>query len=309
MLDTFAVMLAGSVQPVCQSAAQAIESTYGSGSSFNKSYTALDGTNSSLSGQMFLTSLAAGDFEFEHIIEGAHPASAMFPTLLCVADAHHKTGEDLLAAMAIGYGFATRIGAATTLTAETVKGFHIVGSNGDLATAAAVGNLLNYDADTIASAMGIAASSSGGLQAYISTGAMTRRLYPARAGQLGAEAAFQADAGIEGPRDVLENLEGYLHAFSHNPKPELMTTGLGKEWMSAQQTVKLAPVHAWAQVYVHAINLSTPIGKTTPRMQRLSRTSLSMATGHMCSIPIPGSPTLARSRPHSIVSHSASRRR
>src|SRR6201999_2918489 len=136
----------------------------------------------------------------------------------------------------------------------SVRGFHNPGLNGAIATAAAVGCLMGWDGDTIASAMGIAASSSAGLLAFVNTGAMTKRLHPARAGQLGAEAAFLAHAGVAGPPNVLENPEGFLHAFSPNPQPDLLTNGLGTNWTGAQMILKLSPVHARAQGFVYAIN-------------------------------------------------------
>ncbi|KIX95942.1 uncharacterized protein Z520_08197 [Fonsecaea multimorphosa CBS 102226] len=253
ILDTFSAMLAGLVQPVYRSAVKVVNITYGPGST-HAAYTAIDGTVSSLSGQMFLMGLAAADFEFEHVINNAHPASAMFPALLSVAAAHHKTGTELFTAMAVGYELATRIGAASTAQVESVRGFHNPGLNGDLATAAAVGRLMGWDADTIASAMGLAASSSGGLLAFVNTGAMTKRLHPARAGQLGAEAAFLAHAGVVGPANILENPLGFLHAFSPSPQPQLLTAGLGTDWTGEQMILKLAPVHARAQGFVYAIN-------------------------------------------------------
>jgi 2-methylcitrate dehydratase PrpD len=66
--------------------------------------------------------IAAGGFEFEHVISNAHPASAMYPALLSVASAYPKTGEEFLVAMAVGYELATRIGAASTTEVET-EGF------------------------------------------------------------------------------------------------------------------------------------------------------------------------------------------
>lgn len=254
ILDTFAAMLAGSVQPVYRSAVEGVKLTYGTGVSQNGTYLALDGTATCLSGQMFLLGLAAADFEFEHVVANAHPASAMFPALLAVAAAHHKSGSALLTAMAVGYELAARIGATSTAGVESVRGFHNPGLNGALATAAAVGNLLGWDAHTIASAMGIAASSSAGLLAFVNTGAMTKRLHPARAGQLGAEAALLAHAGVVGPADVLENSEGYMHAFSPAPQFSLLTADLGTKWTGAQMILKLAPVHARAQAFVYAIN-------------------------------------------------------
>ena len=181
MLDIFSAMLVGSVQPIYLSAANVVKVFNGNGSE-STAITAIDGTKTSLSGAMLLNGVAAGDFEFEHVISGAHPASAVFPALLTMASRYQKSGEELLVAMAVGYEIATRIGAASTGQVESVRGFHNPGLNGGVASAAAVGRLMNFDANTIASAMGIAASSSGGLLAFVSTGAMTKRLHPTRAG-------------------------------------------------------------------------------------------------------------------------------
>jgi 2-methylcitrate dehydratase PrpD len=113
---------------------------------------------------------------------------------------------------------------------------------------------MGWDAATIASAMGIAASSSAGLMAFVNTGAMTKRLHPARSGQLGVEAAFLANEGVVGPSDILENERGFLHAFSPNPKPEILSAGLGQEWKGRQMMLKLSPVHMCVQAFVYAIN-------------------------------------------------------
>lgn len=219
-------------------------------------YAAIDGTRTSLSGAAFLHGVAAGNFEFEHVIRTTHPASAMLPALLTVASAHNKSGEDFLVAMAVGYELSTRIGFACTGEVEEVRGFHNPGLNGQLATAAAVGRLMGMDAATIASAMGIAASSSGGLMAFVNTGSMTKRLHPARGGQLGLEAALLAQEGVIGPSNIIENPRGFLHAFSPNPKPEILLDGLGRKWTGRTMILKLSPVHMCAQTFVHAINNS-----------------------------------------------------
>jgi 2-methylcitrate dehydratase PrpD len=250
-LDTLAVMLAGMVQPVYRSALEATTFLH----SGNGTYTTLDGTHISLSGQMYMMGLTTGDFEFDHVIEGSHPSSSVFPALLCVAAAYHKSGRDLLSAMAIGYEYAARIGYAIGgEDAEEETGFHTM-INGAPATAAAVGNLMGWDADLIASAMGLAASSSSGLYAWINTEAMTRRTHPASMGQLGAEAALLAKAGVVGPRNIMENRYGYLNAFSVDPRPDALVEGLGVKWESTEQTLKVLPVHARALGFAHAVNL------------------------------------------------------
>jgi 2-methylcitrate dehydratase PrpD len=258
MLDTFAVMLSGITQPIYQSALQATKISHGNGSG-NVSYTTLDGTETSLSGQMYMMGFAAADFEFEHVVSASHPASGVFPALLCVAASEHKSGKEFLSAMAVGYEFATRIGFATvgfSNSSEVVEketAFHAM-INAPPSTAAAIGNLMGWDADLVASAMGLAASSSSGLSAWLHTNAMTRRTHSASQGQLGGEAAFLAEAGIKGPPNVMENEYGYLRAFSLDPDPSLLVDGLGEKWESAAQTLKMFPVHARSLGFVYAVD-------------------------------------------------------
>ena len=249
ILDAMAAMLAGCTQPVFQSALSAVSRFYESGTC-----SSIVGTSVPLSGAILLDGIAAGNFEFEHVIRNAHPASTIFPALLVLASVNHCSGKDFVAAMAVGYELATRIGAASTSAVESMQGFHNPGLNGCLAAAGACCRLLGCDQETTASAIGIAASSAAGLMAFANTGAMTKQLHPARAGQLGAEAALMAQAGIVGPKNVLENPKGFLNAFSPAPKPDLLTVDLGTTWTSAAMILKLSPVHAYAQTFVYAIN-------------------------------------------------------
>ncbi|KAF2158626.1 hypothetical protein M409DRAFT_34837, partial [Zasmidium cellare ATCC 36951] len=249
LLDAFSSMLAGVIQPVFVSAAKAVLQTHSAGD-----LPAINNVKTSLSGAMLLNGIACGDFELEHVIANAHPASAVLPALLTVAAQARSSGPEFLTAMAVGYEVATRIGAASGHEVEALRGFHNPGLNGTIAAATAVGRLLKLDARKMANAMGIAASSSAGLMSFVTTGAMTKRLHPARAGQLGAEAAFMAREGIEGPTDVLDNALGFFHAFSPYPLQQRLIEGLGRSWMGAKMILKLSPVHAYAQFPVYAIN-------------------------------------------------------
>jgi 2-methylcitrate dehydratase PrpD len=88
--------------------------------------------------------------------------------------------------------------------------------------------------------------------AFATTGAMTKRLHPGRAGQLGLEAALLAQNGVTGPSDVLENPAGFLHAFSPDPDVGALTLGLGSKWVGSEMLIKLAPVHGHAQLFAYA---------------------------------------------------------
>ncbi len=201
-----------------------------------------------------MNGLAIGDFEFEHVGHNSHPAASVFPTVIGLSTLLEPDADDLLAALTVGYEVASRIGRASTGEAESVRGFHNPGLNGTLGAAAAAARLLGLTTDGTASALGIAASSSAGLMAFSGSSAHTKRLHPARAGQLGMEAALMSASGVTGPRDVLENPLGFFHAFSPEPAVDQVASGLGSEWLGTQMIVKLAPVHGHALPFVHAID-------------------------------------------------------
>ncbi len=249
LLDNVGVMLAGVVQPVYRSVAAATQAASGTGDS-----EAIDGTSVPFSSAVLLDGLAAAGFEFEQVMQNAHPSSACFPALLALATKHRASGAEFFAAMIVAYELAARIGAACGPAVEHERGFHNPGLNGTLASAAGCARLLGLDARICASAMGIAASSAAGLLAFAETGAMTKRLHPARSAQLGLESALMAQAGVEGPRTVLESAHGFLRAFSPKPNPSALCRNLGEVWSGSKMIIKLSPVHAYALVFVQALN-------------------------------------------------------
>ncbi|KAL2877924.1 hypothetical protein SGCOL_006874 [Colletotrichum sp. CLE4] len=177
---------------------EALTSIHGNGGP--QSVAAIDGTETTIFGAMYLNGIAAGAFQVEHVVLNAHPSSSVLPALLVYASTSNTatTGEDFLTALAAGYEVCARIGLALGASVEDERGFHNPTINGRLAAAAAVGNLLDWDAEIIASAMGVAASSSGGLVAFQTTNAKTKQIHPGHDGPLGIEAALMARAGLGG---------------------------------------------------------------------------------------------------------------
>ncbi|KXH41929.1 hypothetical protein CSIM01_02765 [Colletotrichum simmondsii] len=163
------------------------------------------------------------------------------------------TGEDFLTALAAGYEVCARIGLASGASVEDERGFHNPAINGQLAAAAAVGNLLGWDAETIASAMGVAASSSGGLVAFQTTDAKTKQIHPGHGGPLGIEAALMARVGVTGPPNILENEMGFLHAFSPEPNAIALTDQLGDRWDCEATTAKHYSMHSRFQTLVSGV--------------------------------------------------------
>src|SRR5207248_1736076 len=165
----------------------------------------------------------------------------------------HCDGRSFIAALMLGYEVVCRVGEAQTRATEAERGFHNPGVNGAFGAAAAVGKLLGLDERSLAWALGIAGSHACGLVEFVWEGAMTKRMHPGRAAQLGLESALLALKGFSGPTTVLEGRYGYLQAYSPRPRPEQLVAGLGREWLAADLVLKAYPCHITGQAVVHAI--------------------------------------------------------
>ena len=93
------------------------------------------------------------------------------------------------------------------------RGFHPTGVVGVLGAAVAASCLLQRGDDSLADALGLAASSAGGLFAFVNGGAEVKRLHAGHASREGVWAAILAANGIAGPPNVLEAQDGFMLAF------------------------------------------------------------------------------------------------
>jgi 2-methylcitrate dehydratase PrpD len=110
---------------------------------------------------------------------------------------------------------------------------------------------------------------------FVWEGAMTKRMHPGRAAQLGLESALLAHKGFSGPTTVLEGRYGYLRAYSPRPRPEQLVAGLGREWLAADLVIKVYPCHVTGQAVVHAIQQFKQDRRLDPRA--ISRIALTVS--------------------------------
>src|SRR5204863_8570019 len=199
LLDNLAAGFVGSVQPWSLIVASLARDLGGSGgaSVFNHAWQA------DVSRATLVNGVMMGAFEAEHIGHVAHPSATVFPAALALAERDHRDGQAYLAALVLGYEVVCRIGEAQTRAVEAERGFHNPGVNGAFGAAAAVGKLLGLDEEHLTWALGIAGSRACGLVEFVHEGAMTKRMHPGRAAQLGLESALLARVGFTGPTNVL----------------------------------------------------------------------------------------------------------
>ncbi len=142
-----------------------------------------------------------------------HPGCVVIPAALALGCARHSDGQALMQAIVAGYETVIAIGRACHPDLRQ-RGFHPTAAVGVFGSAAAAGKLGALSPDRLANAFGLAASSAGGLFAFVNGGGDIKRLHAGHAAREGLQAALLADQGIEGPPGVLEARDGFMQAFA-----------------------------------------------------------------------------------------------
>ena len=192
-----------------------------------------------------------GAFECEPLT-GSHASGTVLPAALAVSQRDHRDGKSFLLAIALGFELSGRLQRAA-VGLENTRGFHNPGIQGPFGAAAAVGKLFGFDADTLASALGLAGSCAAGLLEFAWAGDDTKRVHLGRASSLGLESALLAKKGLHGPVTVIEGPYGYFNAFSEPTDFSKLTEGLGKTWIIQPASHKAYATHVTHQAVVQAI--------------------------------------------------------
>lgn len=198
------------------------------------------GKKVSAANTVLATGTAIHSFDFDdHSRAKIHPGAVVVPTLLALGEQLDLSGQALLLAMAAGYETMNRVSLAANPGRTKSRGWHLTGTAGTFASAAAAAKLLRLDAQQTASALGLAGTQSSGLWAFTADGSMSKRLHAGRAAQAGLVAALMAREGFKGPTKIFEARDGsFLFAMSDSPRPERLVQGLGSQWYSDQTCFK-----------------------------------------------------------------------
>ncbi|WP_082988150.1 MmgE/PrpD family protein [Bordetella bronchialis] len=176
------------------------------------------------------TAIHAFDFD-DHSRAKIHPGAVVLPVVLALGERERVDGATLMTAMAAGYETMNRVSQAANPGRTRMRGWHLTGTTGTFAAAAAASVILGLDASTTASALGLAGTQSAGLWAFTADGGMSKRMHPGRSAEAGVTAALLAARGYEGPRFILEAEDGsFLFGMSDSPRPGMIAQGLGTTW-------------------------------------------------------------------------------
>lgn len=157
---------------------------------------------------------------------GYHPGATVIPAALALAEQTGAGISRVIKAIVAGYEVGGRVGRAMN-PSHRYRGFHSTGTVGALGAAAAAAKVLDLRAEQVQAAIGIAASMSGGIFAFLDGMHPTKHVHAGHAAQSGVVAAQLAAAGMTGPAAVLEGPDGFLSAFADDYDAGKVTAGLG----------------------------------------------------------------------------------
>jgi 2-methylcitrate dehydratase PrpD len=169
-----------------------------------------------------------------------HVTPEVMPPALLIAERDGANGRALLTAIAAGCEITTRVGIGTDYSKFRARGWHGPGVFGPFGSAAAVGSLLKFDAETMARAFGLAGSQAAGT--FAAWGTPTVKFHQCRGSLSGLMAALLAQQKFVATREFLTAKDGGLYnTYVDGGKVEAAVADVGKRWELEQIAVRLWP--------------------------------------------------------------------
>lgn len=185
-------------------------------------------------------------FELDDYNHGSlnHPGPAVVPAALAMAEANGCSGRDVIQAVVAGYEVMGRIGRGVTPSIVLDRGFHPQSAIGPFGAAVAAGRLLRFGPDTMANALGLAASHSSGTVEYIHSWGETTRMHAGLAASSGIRSALLAGLGYLGPGEPIEGRCGFARAFAERCDLDVMVADLGEAYTMTFTGFRIRPYNA-----------------------------------------------------------------
>lgn len=184
----------------------------------------------------------------ECLYNRTHFACCIVPPVLAFAEKFGSSGDDVVAAAAVGFDIAARVSLAIPFYGVNANNeVHVVGAQGYSASvfgvAAALGRLHGLSVEKMRHAFGIAFAGVPAQRAHwLAHTAMTKYAMFAAIAEAGANAATLAGMGFTGDPEVLDpHREFWLGLGAERCDVPSMTRDIGKLWFIEETSFKLYP--------------------------------------------------------------------
>ncbi|MGH8666624.1 MAG: MmgE/PrpD family protein [Burkholderiales bacterium] len=169
-----------------------------------------------------------------------HTTPEVVPPALAIAERDRASGKALLLAVAAGLETSVRVALGIDYPAFRARGWHSPGVIGPFGGAAALGKLLELSAEQQRNAFGLAGSQSAGTFAH--WGTPTIKFHQCRGALSGLMAGLLAQQDFRASSEILAHPDGGIYTtYSNGGKPQVVTAGLGREWLLQQIALRLWP--------------------------------------------------------------------
>lgn len=238
ILDTVAAMVSGSALPPGVMATRFIR---GQGGVAEASVLASDIRTSAINAALINGMLAHSDEsdDFEAVTK-AHPGSAAVPAALALAEKEHRSGAEMIRAVALGYDVGCRflMALGPDLVRRSHRGAEAYGAT--MIAMATAASLARFDETAMRYAISYAAQQVSGLWSWIDDHDHIEKAFDfsGMGARNGVTAAVIVQAGFTGVHDVLDGTHNLLQALSADPKPEALLADLGSRYYISESGIK-----------------------------------------------------------------------
>jgi len=198
------------------------------------------------------------------LVARGHPSMQVVPAALAAAQELQAPGEQLLAALALGYEVCARIGRA----AEVKLTIHPHGTWGVIGAAVAAGKLRGFDVPAMIELINVAATMGmATARKTLLEGSTVRNIFTGHSGYMGLMAGRLVDCGFTGLADGPGAI--YAGVLSDTFDPARVVDRLGEEWLVTQGYYKLHPTGRYVHAALDALDdvLATlPGGRLDPAL-------------------------------------------
>lgn len=253
ILDWLGSALAGYEKAPIQMIAEMVQESGG-----HPQATLITGGKTSVAQAALVNGAASHIVELDDIHKASiiHAGTVVIPAALAVAEWKQKSGQELIAAIAIGYEVCYRIGEA--VSPSHYYYFHNTATCGTFGAAAAVAKLLDLNEEQIMHTLGSAGTQAAGLWEFIEDGAMSKQLHPGKAAMNGVISALLAEKGFTAASKILEGDRGFFKAMSSEYDESKITQNLGNGFKIVENSFK---IHASCRHTHPAIDLVLEVVK------------------------------------------------
>lgn len=164
------------------------------------------------------------DFDDLHNPSIIHLATVVVPGVFAIAEAEHKSGRQMIAAVCAGYEAGGRIG--ESVIPESYFFWHTTGTAGTFGAAAAAANLLQLTPQQTLMCYGSAGTQAAGLWEFLKEGAMSKALHAGKSSYAGVLSAYLSRNGFTAASSILEGEKGFCQAMVAEPHWDRLTEGL-----------------------------------------------------------------------------------